>query len=710
MRLFDEEEDEDEETLALKLQAIEARLKLKKLQQAKTKLANESDIENDNIRTTPGPQGRSGSSAYEQASQNVSVLVPLSPSKDRKLLKEPDSPARVRLGIDKGIRAENVSLKRASSRRTTSHSSRNALGAGRTSGLQRSKLDSSVSTVQRSKSFSERITASRQVVKEREEKHARIQRSRSQKFGYQPEGTGMGSEQTASFKTPQNPRLPNSNPQNGQSLSHPANPLPGMQLQLKNPSSNRTPATRTTSFGSQETAGPPSSHDPSNQDSSSIFDSLSGYHLTKRLIPHTKVARLMENKSIFTLPKLLKIVKSPDYEPPDVESDYVVLGIVASKSSALTKKNTPKPGSLDDANTGDSDNKSKFMVLRITDLKWEVDLFLFDTGFSKFWKLPLGAVVAILNPGIMPPRNRDTGQFSMKLSSSEDTILEIGTARDLGFCAARKKDGKECEAWVDKRKTEFCEFHVSLRVSKAKSGRMEVNTMTGFGSGKRSGPKNDSHYKGGNRYGNGGLRPEGKTHDSFLHETMFIVPGATAKLLDEESDVTQALERGCTRAELDRRRLAERERERELASKLGRVGNSIGGEYMKSRGDATQTHVTKQQELGMDEGGSERVDAASLGLSRRAGDVTLSPVKRKRSAAAAKMDPVGWGGAYKRGLLDTMKPSSAAHTGENSPKKRARFMLENKGIREPGRESLGVPIARATFDVDDDDDDLDIVR
>ena len=84
---------------------------------------------------------------------------------------------------------------------------------------------------------------------------------------------------------------------------------------------------------------------------------------------------------------------------------------------------------------------------------------------------------------IMPPKNKDSGAFSLKLSSSEETVLEIGTASDLGFCKATKRDGKECLQWIDGRKTEFCEFHISLKVDKARKGRMEFNTMVGGGTG-----------------------------------------------------------------------------------------------------------------------------------------------------------------------------------------------------------------------------------
>lgn len=122
------------------------------------------------------------------------------------------------------------------------------------------------------------------------------------------------------------------------------------------------------------------------------------------------------------------------------------------------------------------------MVLTLTDLEWSVDLFLFDTALPRYYKLTLGTVVAILNPSIIPPPANavDTGRFSLKLNSSDDTILEIGKAQDLGFCKSIKKDGAVCNNWIDSRKTEFCEFHVDMQLKRTTAGRMEVNSSPGL--------------------------------------------------------------------------------------------------------------------------------------------------------------------------------------------------------------------------------------
>jgi minichromosome maintenance protein 10 len=420
-------------------------------------------------------------------------------------------------------------------------------------------------------------------------------------------------------------------------------------------------------------------------------------------------------------------VKSPHYDPPDCENDYVVLGIVASKSTPKDHKNNPKS-----INTAGSDdyNRPKFMAIRLTDLKWEVDLFLFDTGFEKWWKLTEGTVIAILNPGIMPPRNRDSGAFSLKVTSSEDTILEIGTARDLTFCKSVKADGQQCTQWIDKRKTEVCEFHIALQVDKARKGRMELNTMVGL-PGKKgggAGSKNGMFGK------DDGLKREGRYHDRQLHETMYIAPREfslnTASMLDEED---QARLKGMERKEAIRKRKREREKEDALAKALGSKGNGAGSEYLKYHRDVERTTTTHSNGTTTShmlptmsnphQMASEPVDAEALGLlSNKASNVSLSPVKgRKRGIPSSKSTintaPMGWGGAYKRGLLDTSPRKSSLKqddaSGDPSPRKRARLLLDGKGIREPGRESLG---GSAPGDIfldsvdDDDDDDLEIVK
>ncbi|KAL9067039.1 MAG: hypothetical protein Q9157_006941, partial [Trypethelium eluteriae] len=438
----EEVEEEDEETLQLELQAIEARLKLKRLQQAKARQQETSSEQREELnRHSPVRQRERTPPARPRDGDNA-IQVPVSPSQDRSQQIQ-RSPARVMLGIDKGLRAESVSLKRATSGNSLL-----------------SRFNAANSHQQRppgppKKSFSERIAESRLSDRERQDKQDRLRKSRSQGFNVQAarhETLGSATNSSGSI-------------QNGQRSRH-DRPIPAARTEsdslqdgvpstasssLRRPKSvaNSTDTVKQQrsnrelqDTGSDNRQTPEDLASETTTDEASVFESYSSFHLSKRLITHNVLTRALEGKETFTIPRLFKTVRSPHYDPPDTEADYVVFAIIASKSSPYNHRSTRKV-----ASTGDPDDSSaaraKFMVLCLTDLKWEIDLYLFDSGFDTFWKLTVGTVVAILNPGIMPPKNRDTGAFSLKVSSSEDTVLEVGKARDLGFCKSVRKDGKK---------------------------------------------------------------------------------------------------------------------------------------------------------------------------------------------------------------------------------------------------------------------------
>jgi minichromosome maintenance protein 10 len=718
----DDEEEEDEETLQLKLQAIEARLRLKKLQKAK-RAADDGETNSADVFTRPGTAASTRRTDLPRPRSEVQV--PVSPVRNRREPEEQKSPARVLLGIDKGLRAQDVSLKRASSLST-----RTAAGA---------HLRTRSATVVESpriKSFSERIADSRIKEKEREEKQARIDKSRSGGFGlHNIEGVKDRPASRAAFALSSRPRNSDDPEAAGKGLAQSrhisnlrdtATPRPGSTLSGR---LERTPSTASrqpsNGFGSTATAAKYAeiSQRDDSTDSPS-FESFSGMHLKSREMQHNVVTRTLDGKTVVTIPQLLKTVKAPEYDPPDMENDYVIMGVIAAKSSPMATKNSVKQRTAG-YQEEDAHATNKFMVITLTDLKWELQLFLFDTGFSKFWKLTPGTLIAILNPEILPPRDRGSTKFSLKLTSSDDTVLEIGSARDLDFCHAMKKDGKECAQWIDGRKTEFCDFHLELQVEKSKRGRMEVNTMTGFGKGPGAGRGSTFGSAGRGRGKGDQLKREGKYHDAFLHETMYITPGAGSapRLMDRDEQPYSVTER----AEKHRKQLAEKEKERELARRLGELGNGAGGDYMRraalTSAPAMQSESSRSASA-LDDPFITKPSGPGdvLGLlNKRAEDVSLgrdpsAAAKRKRAISGksiASNEPAGWAGAGKRGLLSPSRglerASSMRRTREPSPaKKKARLFLPEKGIREPGRDSLG------TMDVGllaamDDDDDLEVV-
>ncbi|KAK7519115.1 uncharacterized protein IWZ02DRAFT_241496 [Phyllosticta citriasiana] len=838
-----DDEDEDEETLQLKLQAIEARLKLKKLQASKSKQPTEQQTVDDNRYGMFSPSSRAGrgNASVPTAStrSEPAVQVPLSPTPDRRAAPNAISPAKL-LGIDKGLRAQDVSLKRPAVPKFNPSAPRagSASGHSRTSSM---ASQNSAPNFPRPKSFSERLAESRSKSNEKQAKDERIEKARTRGFGLsaaemalpgeelRPSSQHSNESASRSFESrpksilkdpTRNAKSTETGNNSFASITTGSRPV-SRQAPPQKPSDSKTTERPKSFSGFVEKASALEQNDAAKE--KECFETFSGFHLSRRQLSHNILARAFDKKELFPLPRLLSTVKSPDYQSPDVEADYVVLGIISSKTTPRDSRNAHRTASGAEPENG-GPNKSKFMVLRLTDFKWEVDLFLFEEAFSRFWKLTPGTVIAILNPGIMPPRDKANGHFSLKLNSTDDTILELGTARDLGFCKSIKADGQQCSHWIDQRKTEFCDFHIYLQLEKTKRGRMEVNTMTGFGKGPRS-----SRFDSSKKEDSG----QGKRYDKYLKETMYIVPDgrSTADKLDHDED---AWNRGMSREELHRKRLAEKERERELAEKLGKLGNKVGSDYMRLRGansaasnhnnsqdrprpsSATSALSTTQQNAAAAQtrprsrtntpfddpfvtAGAEyrdappSPDAAALGLlGKRAADVSLAPVKRKRAAGATasaksasvststqRAGPMGWGGANKRGLLfspsktrpagdangsgrvDEMLAlrrgsskeiasayaaaakatnSSAAVSGERekpalkiatdeasvssfdsqsqSPvKKKARLVIEGKGIREPGRDSLGVAAGKRLLFAaggpsagdTDDDDDLEII-
>ncbi|KAL6711235.1 hypothetical protein ACN47E_005766 [Coniothyrium glycines] len=710
----DDDEEEDEETLQLQLQAIEAKLKLKKLQQArKAAIGEDADSNGVSSRTSTAQSMR----RVDVPKADNNVQVPHSPVRVRREPEEQRSPARVILGIDKGWTARDVSLKRP--------------GSNVGPGLSRTNSNRATD-LPKIKSFGERMAENRAKEKEREEKETMLEARRSRGFGLQnieglknkPTPRTASSLSTTDTRNPRDAPAPVPNSLNrAQSrsvsdLRHPPTPRPGLSRAAQsNESYANKPAATLTSTKYAEIAARDDSEDAPS------FESFSGLHLKSRTLQHNVVARTLEGKTVLTLPQLLKSVKAPEYDPPDLENEYVILGVICHKSTPYKTKNATQDQTKDKRET-DIDSKNNFMVIRLTDLKWEVDLFLFDTGFSQFWKLPVGTLVAILNPDIMPPRKdkTDTGKFSLKLSSSDDTILELGVARDLDHCHAHKKDGKPCDQWIDGRKTEVCEFHLTLQMEKSKKGRMEINTMTGFGRGPSGGGK-FGMFGGGRGRGVGKgdeLKREGRFHDQQLHETLFIAPraGGTARAIDRDE---QGWERGAGREERWRKQLAAKEKEKELAKRLGTMGDgTTGGEYLTLKGADTPNlpargYTSSQASRSMNPNKTADVDFSSL-LNRTSADVSMAHSKRKRIASGkstASAEPVGWGKGLKYGRIPSPKrdiESAMRGTREPSPaKKKARLLLPEKGIREPGRESLGVLDVGLIAAMDEDDDDLEIV-
>lgn len=755
----DEDEDEDEETLRLKLAAIEAKLKLKQLQKSR---ARSNTLESNNTQSRPTSAVSFSSRSQEQASRLRSpiqttrrhepddVQVPLSPVRRAAPPVEPASPRRYLLGIDKGLKGSDVSLKRPPNSRlgTRPTSMHGPLEAAMShSGdifASRAQMLAAEESGKRGKTFSERIAESRTAEKSRRERELRLQINRSSAFQFDKTEMETFRAAAAEARTNAPPRSPTRSRlietfsrddvvrsfQNLKPSIKRSQTAPSVRKDAGSegprPFSHRRPNQSETGPASSQSRGDPVS-DIDNEirdevttktPDSSKFEPYSSLHLSNRILPHSFLTRTLSDKKILRIPDLLRTVRGPDFElPEEIDGDYVVFGIVASKSEPKQIKDAKNVSAKEvDPFDDGLNNSNRYMAITLTDLKWTIDLFLFDTAFPRYYRLSEGILIAILNPTIMPPpKNKiDTNRFSLSISSSDDKILEVGYAQDIGFCKAVRKDGKTCQSWVDGRKTEFCDFHLDIQVRRAQSQRMGVNSGTGmFGPGGRSGPRTGA-FVGGKRPGTpNSLKSNGPQYDLGSQSLYYIAPApksqgggaqrslqrapgqSAASLIDADDEdpfiAAGMIGRGAeSKEERFRRRLVQQQRERDITQKLvtSRAGN-VGAEYLRARANKPATSsqpesaASSSQEKSSFEA-STPVSATSLGLTgfRRADTVKLSPLKR----------------AY---------DGDKQHNGSV---KKTRFITSN-GIKEAGRDSLGGSSnAMKNLNDDDDDDELDIIR
>ncbi|CCG84309.1 protein of unknown function [Taphrina deformans PYCC 5710] len=193
---------------------------------------------------------------------------------------------------------------------------------------------------------------------------------------------------------------------------------------------------------------------------STDIDSITHLAVDKRKVHSDDCSKAAQSVSkVFSILQFYAEVNPPTWEMSEAIEDYIVYGIVASKSPAKT-----------------ASNGAKYCILSLTDLKTDIVMFFYDSAFEKYWTLPIGTLCYFLNPQYQKPKASNT---KLSLKMTDDTgVLEIGRSVDFGVCRSIKKDGNQCTAWVNSKKQEVCDFHVDLALSKSTNKRLEFASGT----------------------------------------------------------------------------------------------------------------------------------------------------------------------------------------------------------------------------------------
>ncbi|RMZ86532.1 hypothetical protein DV736_g6242, partial [Chaetothyriales sp. CBS 134916] len=585
---------------------------------------------------------------------------------------QPRSPGRVLLGIDKGLKASDVSLARAemsTPMSTVKHGTRNR--------RQAQTVSRSAAQQTSAPSFSERMSAVRADDKARQATRDATSRVRHTAFSL--DLAEMEGFRRAADKD----------------LSGPSSPVEGREqatysrqdvLLAKTLADGKKSLKSSAALAGRRHSPSRSPSRPSSRGhpptpavgDAALYEPFSGIDLASRILPHSFLKRTLpiDEYKIYTIPDLLHDVTSPAFDLPDGVGNYVVFGIIAAKSNPRNHKqkvDEQTVGSADWERKWDdgSNNTRKFIVLTLTDLKWSLDLFLFGTAVPRYHRLTPGTVVAILNPAIMPPKKgkEDTGTFSLTLHTGEDTVLEIGHARNLGFCNAKRKDGKDCGSWINAAKTEVCEFHLALQLHKTQSQRMGVNGgVTGFGgmgNTSRKGNAWDGRRKP-TQEADAGKRWNGSTGEYYV-----CGGGAVGVVMDPGSEVPYVanVRESRDKKALLKKRMDDQAREGKIARQLGLIehGNP-GSQYLLHCNDHSTPSLARPSGNGTSKAPDSAAGSQRSALSTR--DYILT-----RTDDPARPKSVNLNG------------KRLAATVSLSPVKKTRFLTDS-GIKVAGRESV----------------------
>lgn len=204
--------------------------------------------------------------------------------------------------------------------------------------------------------------------------------------------------------------------------------------------------------------------------------------MTNPLISSDELRMLMSGRKMV---KLYSLKSHINKKTNDVDDDWVTVGIVVGKDTKVSK------------------NGNEYSLWKLSDLKSEkhVSLFLFGKSNEKHWKLPIGAVIGLLNATIMSDNKDYKGKAAEMCSLTLDDpekLLHIGTSKDMGYCKAVKKNGQVCGTLITKAEDEYCLYHIKNAYRKFSAKRPELQTTF-------SDKEPDQYYFGNNYTPNVGL-------------------------------------------------------------------------------------------------------------------------------------------------------------------------------------------------------------
>lgn len=305
-------------------------------------------------------------------------------------------------------------------------------------------------------------------------------------------------------------------------------------------------------------------------------DPYSGKYLSKRYVPKKVVDKMLKNMKLMRVENVFAEISAPKYAAPHC-ANFIVVGVVTSKSDSLSTS---------------SGRRSKYMKVHISNFRQQVTLSLFDAAFKRYWKLRVGDVIAILNPHVWPYKSKEESGFTLFLKEDTRSILEMGRARDFGYCKSIKKDGTRCTVPIDTSKSEYCEYHIERAFKKTASQRVELGSNVQMFAPTRDGVREAIFL--GSKQGSGSLVVDSLApHLSTRTENSFSSPEASKAFFDSGFTNPKFL----PSIEADKHRIQRLKEEKKLRRKISKISGAenLGGQAVETKTERKRrTHVTRE--------------------------------------------------------------------------------------------------------------------
>lgn len=182
--------------------------------------------------------------------------------------------------------------------------------------------------------------------------------------------------------------------------------------------------------------------------------------MTKPLVSSDELRESMRGRKMIKLSQIKSAINKSTH---DIDGDWVTIGVVLNKMTKTSR------------------NGKEYSIWNLSDLSSEkstFSFFLFGKTHEKHWKLPVGAVIGLLNASFMDKNNKNQkgSEIGPLTIDDPDKLLHIGTSKDLGHCKAIKKNGDICGSLIMKADDEFCLYHIKNAFRKFSSKRAEIQS------------------------------------------------------------------------------------------------------------------------------------------------------------------------------------------------------------------------------------------